>query len=71
MPAARALHDAGFVMRLEDLHWLAKGVVGDKFVDLIYGMGNGVAFIDARLGEVQPAAASWRRSRSASRPPKS
>ena len=44
--AARALHEAGFVMRLEDLHWLAKGFVGDKFVDLIYGMGNGVAFID-------------------------
>jgi hypothetical protein len=46
VPAARALHDAGFVMRLEELHWLAKGFVGDKFVDLIYGMGNGVAFID-------------------------
>lgn len=44
--AARALHAAGFVMRLEELHWLAKGFVGDKFVDLIYGMGNGVAFID-------------------------
>jgi hypothetical protein len=44
--AARALHDGGFVMRLEDLHWLAKAFVGDKFVDLIYGMGNGVAFID-------------------------
>ena len=46
VPAARALHGAGFVMRLEDLHWLAKGFVGDRFVDLIYGMGNGVAFID-------------------------
>jgi len=45
--AARALHEAGFVMRLEDLHWLAKGFVGDKFIDVIYGMGNGVAFIDA------------------------
>jgi len=45
--AARVLHDAGFVMRLEDLHWLAKAFVGDKFVDLIYGMGNAVAFIDA------------------------
>jgi hypothetical protein len=47
VPAARALKDAGFVMRLEDMHWLAKGFVGDKFVDLIYGMGNAVAFIDA------------------------
>jgi hypothetical protein len=46
LPAARALKDAGFVLRLEELHWLAKGFVGDKFVDLIYGMGNGVAFID-------------------------
>jgi len=44
--AARAMHEAGFVMRLEELHWLAKGFIGDKFVDLIYGMGNGVAFID-------------------------
>jgi hypothetical protein len=44
--AAEALHDAGFVMRLEELHWLAKAVAGDRFVDLIYGMGNSVAFID-------------------------
>jgi hypothetical protein len=46
VPAARALKQAGFVMRLEDLHWLAKGFVGDRFIDLIYGMGNSVAFID-------------------------
>jgi hypothetical protein len=46
VPAARALHEAGFVLRLEDLHWLAKGFIGDRFVDLIYGMGNSVAFID-------------------------
>jgi hypothetical protein len=46
--AARALHQAGFVMRLEDLHWLAKAFAGDRFVDLIYGMGNSVAFIDER-----------------------
>jgi hypothetical protein len=51
IPAARALHDAGFVMRLDDLHWLAKAFVGDKFVDLIYGMGNGVAFIDEQWGQ--------------------
>ena len=44
--AARALRDAGFVMRLEDSHWLAKATAGDHFVDLIYGMGNGVALID-------------------------
>lgn len=46
LPAAQALHAAGFVMRLEDLHWLAKATIGDHFVDLIYGMGNGIAFID-------------------------
>ena len=44
--AARALRDAGFVMRLEDSHWLAKATAGEYFVDLIYGMGNGVAPID-------------------------
>jgi hypothetical protein len=44
--AARALRDAGFVTRLEDAHWLAKATMGEFFVDLIYGMGNGVARID-------------------------
>jgi hypothetical protein len=45
--AARALHAAGFVTRLEDQHWLAKATSGEHFVDLIFGMGNGVAPIDA------------------------
>ena len=44
--AARALRAAGFVTRLEDNHWLAKATMGEWFVDLIYGMGNGVALID-------------------------
>lgn len=44
--AAQALRAAGFVTRLEDTHWLAKATAGDYFVDLIYGMGNGIAFID-------------------------
>jgi hypothetical protein len=44
--AARALREAGFVTRLEDEHWLAKATYGDYFVDLIYGMGNAIAFID-------------------------
>jgi hypothetical protein len=47
IPAARALRQAGFVTRLEDMHWLAKALSGDTFVDLIYGMGNSTAFIDA------------------------
>jgi hypothetical protein len=46
VPAARALRDAGFVTRLEDVHWLAKASTGEPFVDLIFGMGNGVARID-------------------------
>ena len=46
LPAARALREAGFVTRLEDSHWLAKATIGEHFVDLIYGMGNGVALID-------------------------
>lgn len=46
LPAARALRAAGFTMRLEDLHWLAKAMCGERFVDLIYGMGNGIAVID-------------------------
>ncbi|CAN5846973.1 hypothetical protein BH24ACI5_BH24ACI5_21740 [soil metagenome] len=46
VPAARALRDAGFVTRLEDDHWLAKATMGEHFIDLIFGMGNGIAFID-------------------------
>jgi hypothetical protein len=44
--AARALHAEGFRMRLEQPHWLAKATLGDHFVDLIFGMGNGLAMID-------------------------
>jgi hypothetical protein len=44
--AAAALRQAGFVTRLEDTHWLAKATMGEIFVDLIFGMGNGVARID-------------------------
>ena len=46
VPAAQALRDAGFVTRLEEPHWLAKATMGEHFVDLIFGMGNGVALID-------------------------
>lgn len=27
-------------------HWLAKAKLGDRFIDLIYGSGNGVALVD-------------------------
>jgi hypothetical protein len=44
--AARALREAGFTTRLEQAHWLAKAKLGEHFIDLIYGMGNGIALID-------------------------
>lgn len=44
--AARALKDAGFTVYLEQSHWIAKAMYEDKQTDLIYGMGNGVSFID-------------------------
>jgi hypothetical protein len=44
--AAVALRDEGFRMRLEQPHWLAKATLGEHFVDLIFGMGNGLALID-------------------------
>lgn len=45
--AMRALKQAGFRARLEQPHWLSKALEGELFVDIIYGMGNGLASIDA------------------------
>ena len=45
--AATALKDAGYEVRLEQSHWIAKALMDHKQVDLIFGMGNGLAFIDA------------------------
>jgi len=47
VPAMRALHEAGFRTRLEQGHWLAKALDEPHFVDVIFGMGNGLALIDA------------------------
>jgi hypothetical protein len=47
--AMRALRSAGFLPRLEQGHWLAKAISRDNrdhFVDIIFGMGNGLALID-------------------------
>jgi hypothetical protein len=44
--AARALRAEGFALRLEQAHWLAKAMLGDRQIDLIFGMGNGIALID-------------------------
>jgi hypothetical protein len=49
--AARVLKAAGFRTHLEQSHWIAKAMWDDKQVDLIYGMGNGMAFIDAHWYE--------------------
>lgn len=44
--AARVLKDVGFKVYLEQSHWIAKAMWGEVQTDLIYGMGNGMAFID-------------------------
>jgi hypothetical protein len=49
--AARALKAAGFTVKLEQSHWIAKALMNGSQVDLIYGMGNGLAFIDAQWYE--------------------
>jgi hypothetical protein len=46
VPAMEALKAAGFRTRLEQSHWLAKALDDPFFVDVIYGMGNGLALID-------------------------
>jgi hypothetical protein len=50
VPAAmRVLKGEGFLARLEQPHWLAKAMEappGEHFIDVIYGMGNGLALID-------------------------
>jgi hypothetical protein len=45
--AMRVLREAGFRTRLELAHWLAKAKLGEHFVDIIFGMGNGLALVDA------------------------
>ena len=44
--AMRTLREAGFRACLTQGHWLAKAYHGDHFVDVIFGMGNGLALID-------------------------
>jgi hypothetical protein len=46
LDAAEALKEAGFTLKLEEPHWLAKALNGAQ-VDLIFGMANGIGFIDA------------------------
>jgi hypothetical protein len=47
--AMTVLREAGFITRLEQSHWIGKAISRDNrdhFVDIIYGMGNGLALID-------------------------
>jgi hypothetical protein len=44
--AMRTLKDAGFRACLVQGHWLAKAFDGEHFIDVIFGMGNGLALID-------------------------
>jgi len=46
VPAAQVLKEAGFTVKLEQAHWIAKAVLDGKQIDLIFGMGNGLTFID-------------------------
>lgn len=46
--AAKVLRSAGFTTQLAEAHWLAKAFCDGKLVDLIFGMGNGLALIDER-----------------------
>lgn len=51
LAAARALKAEGFSTYLEQAHWIAKAMWGDIQVDLIFGTGNGLSFIDAEWFE--------------------
>jgi hypothetical protein len=45
--AMQALRDIGLTARLEQPHWLAKAIDSRRrFVDIIFGMGNGISLID-------------------------
>ncbi len=53
----QALSDAGYETEITFPHWLGKAFHGDYFIDIIFGSGNGITFVDdewfenASLGE--------------------
>ena len=47
LAAARVLKQAGFRVKLEQAHWIAKALLNGTQTDLIYGTGNGLSFIDS------------------------
>jgi hypothetical protein len=50
----RALAAAGYATEVPFPHWLGKAHCGDRFVDLIYGAGNGVSRVDDEWFEHAP-----------------
>jgi hypothetical protein len=46
LEAARVLKGGGFRMILSQPHWIAKAMWGEKQIDVIFGTGNGLSFID-------------------------
>ena len=44
--ALAALREVGFATEWTFPHWLAKAYAGDRFIDLIFSSGNGVARVD-------------------------
>ncbi len=46
VPAGRALRENGFRVELSHAHWIAKAFHGGAMIDLVYGMGNGIEFVD-------------------------
>jgi hypothetical protein len=46
LPAAETLRAEGFSLHLTQPHWLAKAKIDGKLIDLIFGMGNGLAMLD-------------------------
>jgi hypothetical protein len=44
--ALQVLKPHGFSPHLEQSHWLAKAMYGEKQIDVIFGTGNGLSFID-------------------------
>lgn len=46
IPAAVALKSAGFKLSIGQPHWLAKATMAPRFIDLIYGLANGLGFVD-------------------------
>jgi hypothetical protein len=68
--ALAVLADAGFATEFTFPHWLGKAYAGDRFIDLIYSAGNGVARRWTICGSRTPRRATSSASRSGSARPR-